>query len=314
MREKCVFVPNSFSGFPRADHFTANLQIETFLIPNWRAPARLFVAIFSIRAYPCPSVVKMQGNSTKGYGVTSGGILIFSGSTNSAIRLKINPMRRIYCLVALLLLSGPTSRAETVALWLFDEQEGLYPSCPLSDATPNGLHLILGRGGSIVPGKFGGALGAVEPEDWEPVYEPSSEETYIRFGLKAPEREPGRTVEPLTWFNNRFAALFTNGNGHLRRLEFANATRTALNLGSDDWTVEFWLKLDERAEGEGVVFEIGSGPRGENDRVDPAFRSFRRRICSVCTIRPVVEWPNFAPRELFEKVGITMPSPMKKAG
>ena len=55
-------------------------------------------------------------------------------------------MKRIFFLAALLLLSGPTSRAETVALWLFDEQEGLYPSCPLSDATSRGLHLILGRG------------------------------------------------------------------------------------------------------------------------------------------------------------------------
>ena len=176
-------------------------------------------------------------------------------------------MKRIFFLAALLLVSGPVTRAETVALWLFDEQEGLYPSCPLSDATPRGLHLILGRGGSIVPGKFGGALAAVEPEDWDPVYEPSSEETYIRFGLKAPELQPGRTVEPLTWYNNRFAALFTNGNSHLRRLKFENATRTPLNLGPEDWTVEFWLQLDGKSKGEGVVFEIGSGPRGENDRV-----------------------------------------------
>ena len=176
-------------------------------------------------------------------------------------------MKRIFFLTALFILSGPVTRAETVALWLFDEQEGLYPSCPLSDATPRGLHLILGRGGSIVPGKFGGALAAVEPEDWDPVYEPSSEETYIRFGLKAPELQPGRTVEPLTWYNNRFAALFTNGNSHLRRLKFENATRTPLNLGSEDWTVEFWLQLDGKSKGEGVVFEIGSGPRGENDLV-----------------------------------------------
>ena len=135
-------------------------------------------------------------------------------------------MKRIFSFTALLLLSGPVSRAETVALWLFDEQEGLYPSCPLSDATPNGLHLILGRGGSIVPGKFGGALAAVEPEDWEPVYNASSEENLHPLRSEGScELQPGRTVEPLTWFNNRFAALFTNGNRHLRRLEFENATQ-----------------------------------------------------------------------------------------
>ena len=158
-------------------------------------------------------------------------------------------MKGIYILVAALLLSGPMGRAGTVALWLFDEQEGLYPSCPLSDATSNDLHLILGRGGSIVPGKFGGALEAVEPPEWAPVYTTSEEAVRIRFGLKAPALRPGRTVEPLTWFNNRFAALLTNGNEHLRRLIVHNATETALNLGSGAWTVEYWLKLDPSAKG-----------------------------------------------------------------
>ena len=46
----------------------------------------------------------------------------------------------------------------TVALWLFDEQVGLYPSCVLGDAATNDCPLVLGPGGQIVKGKFGNAL------------------------------------------------------------------------------------------------------------------------------------------------------------
>jgi len=53
-------------------------------------------------------------------------------------------------------------RAETVALWLFDEQIGIYPSCVLSDASPNNFPLVLGSGGQIVKGKFGGSLAPTE--------------------------------------------------------------------------------------------------------------------------------------------------------
>src|SRR5687767_7937870 len=49
-------------------------------------------------------------------------------------------------------------RADTVALWLFDEQVGVYPSSVLNDAGPKSYFLILGRGGEIVPGRFGNAL------------------------------------------------------------------------------------------------------------------------------------------------------------
>ncbi|MCB1123787.1 MAG: hypothetical protein KJT03_19690, partial [Verrucomicrobiae bacterium] len=143
----------------------------------------------------------------------------------------------------------------------------MYPSCPLSEVSDSSIDLILGRGGSIVPGKYGRALRAVEPPAWNPVVAKVEPESAIRFGLEAPEKLPGRRVEPLTWFNNRFAALFTMGNKQLRRLDFSNPTERALNLGSGNWTVEFWLKLDAGAQGEGVVYEIGSGPRGENDLV-----------------------------------------------
>ena len=56
------------------------------------------------------------------------------------------------------------ARAETVALWLFDEQIGLYPSCLLSDANSGNCPCVLGPGGQIVEGKFGNALGAVGAE------------------------------------------------------------------------------------------------------------------------------------------------------
>jgi hypothetical protein len=72
----------------------------------------------------------------------------------------------------------------------------------------------------------------------------------------------------MTWTNARFAALMTSGERHLRKeVGFANPTATDLNLGGFDWTVELWYQPSRAAEGEGVVFELGSGPRGENDRV-----------------------------------------------
>jgi len=46
-----------------------------------------------------------------------------------------------------------------------------------------------------------------------------------------------------------------------------NPTETKLNLGAFDWTVEFWFRADGQADADGVVFEIGAGPRGENDHV-----------------------------------------------
>ena len=78
----------------------------------------------------------------------------------------------------------------------------------------------------------------------------------------------GRTVEPLFWFNSNFAALMTSGENHLRKqVGFAQVTKTKLNLGDFDWTVEFWLDVTRMTSEEGVVFEIGEGPRGENKHI-----------------------------------------------
>jgi len=155
-----------------------------------------------------------------------------------------------------------TKSAETVALWLFDEQIGVYPGCALSDASLSDYVMVIGRGGQITRGKFGNALEPIEPA---PIEIPSGS---VLFGLRAVEKPENRTVEPMTWDNANFCALMTSGEHHLRKeAGFANATQTKLNLGAFDWTVEFWFMPTRQTSSEGVIFEIGQGPRGENDDV-----------------------------------------------
>lgn len=189
-------------------------------------------------------------------------------------------------IVAAALASAVPLSAGTVALWLFDEQEQLYPSSILNDAGPQDWFLVLGRGGAMVPGKFGRALQPIEPAPFKPVFrqreahEEFSNANRYAFGLETPPRQAGRAVEPMTWFNATFAAAFVNGDEHLRRRPFASPTRGALNLGRGAFTIEFWLKVASGASAEGVVFEVGSGPRGENDVVtrltfDPVTSEFR---------------------------------------
>jgi hypothetical protein len=159
-------------------------------------------------------------------------------------------------------ISSPV-HAETVALWLFDEPVGSYPSCVLSDAATNDCPLVLGLGGQIVSGKYGNAL--------EPLEQPKLELSHRArmIGVeRLPKVDPSRKVPPMDWGNANFCALATRGERHLRQeVGFASATETRLNLGDFDWTIEFWYQPTREAEGEGVVLEIGEGPRGENDRV-----------------------------------------------
>jgi len=168
--------------------------------------------------------------------------------------------------VALLSFSTTRVRAGTVALWLFDEQVGVYPSSVLNDAGPHSYFLILGRGGELVPGKFGDALQPMKPVPFDPHFKPGLA-TAVRDGLEAPKAMPGRTVVPLSWQTATFAAAFLNGDQHLRRKPFPHPTSEPLNLGARDFTVEFWLKPGGSEVNEGTVFEIGSGPRGENNLV-----------------------------------------------
>lgn len=181
--------------------------------------------------------------------------------------------RHLLLLFTVLPLLPVAAPAGTVALWLFDEQEGLYPSSILNDAGPQDWFLVLGRGGRLVPGRFGRALEVAAPPPFAPSFGGvQSQEEFTNagsfaFGLRAPPKKPGRTVEPMTWFNATFAAAFVNGDGHLRRLPFPSPTKGGLNLGRGDFTVEFWFKAAPGGTGEGVVFEVGAGPRGENDVV-----------------------------------------------
>ncbi|MFV2070974.1 MAG: LamG-like jellyroll fold domain-containing protein, partial [Pirellulales bacterium] len=85
----------------------------------------------------------------------------------------------------------------------------------------------------------------------------------------------------MNWRNARFTALMTCGEKHLRKeVGLVNPTETSLNLGPFDWTLEFWYLPTRTAKQEGVVLEIGSGPRGENGQVtqlalDPDRQNFK---------------------------------------
>lgn len=152
--------------------------------------------------------------------------------------------------------------AETTALWLFDEPAGLYPSTPLECSAGLDAPLVLGLGGSVIDGRFGRALSS---EPFPAVIIPTEGEKTAalhRFAVPA-----GRTMEPLSWHNAQFCALMTGGELQVRKeVSFAHPTQTDLNLGDFDWTVEFWFRARVAGQG-GVVFEIGTGPRGENNRV-----------------------------------------------
>ena len=176
--------------------------------------------------------------------------------------IKVGAHRALLLFVPVMFLAGPVA-AQTIAAWPFDEQMGLYPSCVIHDVSGNDHPMVIGPGGRIVPGKFGNAL---EPSDPQPINYPESGS--IQFGLVRLPIAAGRKVEPLTWHNARFAALMTSGENHLRKeVGFANATKTGLNLGALDWTVEFWYRPTGSTKEPGVVFELGEGPRGENGRI-----------------------------------------------
>jgi hypothetical protein len=152
-------------------------------------------------------------------------------------------------------------KSPTIALWTFDEQIGVYPSCVLSDMSENDYPLVIGPGGQIVKGKFGNAL---LPNEQPKITFPESKSTL--FGLSPLPIPEGRTVEPMNWFNANFCALMTSGENHLRKeVGFTQPTKSKLNLGGFDWTVEFWFLPTGKSVKAGTVFEIGSGPRGENN-------------------------------------------------
>lgn len=191
------------------------------------------------------------------------------------------------------------SKIKTIALWLFDTQTDLYPSSVIDDLSDNDYPLVLGLGGQIVQGKYGNAL---EPLKYMEIIIPDGE---TEFGLKKLKIPEGRTVEPLTWYNANFAALMTSGENHLRKeVGFAKPTETKLNLGDFDWTVEFWFYPNNAKIKEGTVFEIGSGPRGENNKMtrltidqtkqEFVFFNYPSNTITLSTKLKINEWSHYA--------------------
>jgi hypothetical protein len=169
--------------------------------------------------------------------------------------------------LTILFLTMSKASAQTIALWLFDEPLGLYPSHVMDDQSDNDHPLVLGLGGKLVKGKFGNALST---QKHAKIVLPEGE---ARFGLSPVPKADGRTVEPMTWMNSNFCALMTSGENHLRKeVGFINATDSKLNLGDFNWTVEFWFQAASDKM-QGCVFEIGKGPRGENNMVTSLFLS-----------------------------------------
>ncbi len=172
-------------------------------------------------------------------------------------------MKHLVPILLAFAMSAAGVRADPVALWLFDEAPGLYPSSALDSSDGLDAPLVLGLGGTIVDGHFGRAL-STQPH--RPVVIPAEGQATASLApLPVPS---GRTQPPLTWHNAQFCALMTQGQNHLRKeVSFVNPTRNDLNLGEFDWTVEFWFRVNDASAPSGVVIEIGAGPRGENDRV-----------------------------------------------
>ncbi len=179
--------------------------------------------------------------------------------------MKFSVVRCWYAACVLAFAIRPFARAAPIALWLFDGPKALYPSCALTDSSDNGYFLIMGRGAHLVDGRFGTALLFDNPRPLEIAGKlvHSGDPSAMLFGLVQAPMLPGRTVKPMTWQTATFGALMTAGEDHLRKPPFANPSDTKLNLGDFDWTVEFWFKAS-RAAKQGIVYELGSGPRGEN--------------------------------------------------
>ena len=162
--------------------------------------------------------------------------------------------RIIFILIMTFLIGGSITQinAQTIALWLFDEQVGVYPSCVLDASSENDYPLVIGMGGQIVNGKFGNALEPIRRQDVEIPEGPAL------FGLAEMPTAEGRTVAPLTWHNADFCALMTSSENHLRKeVGFVQPTKTKLNIGDEDFTVEFWFMPTRDTGSDGVVFEIG---------------------------------------------------------
>ena len=151
----------------------------------------------------------------------------------------------------------PTTVPEgTIAWWRFDEIRAAADGPWLVEEGPGQFHVPLPSQARLVPGRRGRAL---------------------RVGAPAGENMAKRPESAST------PAQATGAKPPMPR----NPTDSSLNLGGGAWTVEAWLQLDERATEEGVLLEIGTGPRGHDDLVTRLSLLPRENAVVVSGLAPV---------------------------
>ncbi len=161
--------------------------------------------------------------------------------------------------LCLLLLFAAHINADTVALWLFDEQEGLYPSCVLGDAASGDFPLVIGLGGQLKEGKFGRGLEPTVQPDRNVITEQISQDIGGMLRQLASSSGQPATSSILSWSNALFCGLMTRGERHLRQeVDFGSPTEGRLNLGAFDWTIEFWF-LPMAPRGQDGAGQDGAG-------------------------------------------------------
>jgi len=67
---------------------------------------------------------------------------------------KMKNLKILIILSLLISVFPEKTKAQTIALWLFDEPQGLYPSHVIDDASKNDYPLVIGRSGKIVKGNM----------------------------------------------------------------------------------------------------------------------------------------------------------------
>ena len=126
---------------------------------------------------------------------------------------KLNQFKFLLFLLLMINFISEKTEAQTIALWLFDEPQGLYPSHVMDDVSENDYPLVIGRSGALVKGKYGNALDATA---FMELKIPDMDEA--RFGMgKALPIPKGRTAVPMNWENGLFTGLMASGEKHLRK-------------------------------------------------------------------------------------------------
>ena len=177
---------------------------------------------------------------------------------------KLKSLKELFLFVVLSIFIPKQVESQTIALWLFDEPQGLYPSHVIDDASENDYPLVIGRSGKIVKGKYGNALDATAFMELQ-----IPNINIPLFGMGKPLPVPaGRTTTPMNWENALFTAIMTSGENHLRKeIGMVNATDTRLNLGDFDWTIDLWFSPTKTTNKKAVIFEIGEGPLREKNEM-----------------------------------------------